>query len=132
MNQNSIKIDQNIKESFNYKDSNNVYKEEKEKENTVCDSSNNILDLIKQETTHSSEENNSINILMNAVTSSNFNCTICSKQFSTKLKFEQHCLLHGINKQNSINCNNSSEGLFNNSLIRRLKINDSKLKRFLL
>ena len=100
----------------------NFYKEEKEKENTICDSSDNKLDLIKQETTQLDEMNEPFNILMN-VTSSNYTCTICSKQFLTKLKFEQHCLLHGVNKQNSVNCNNLS-------LSHHLKRDESRIKYY--
>lgn len=94
---------------------------DKEKEN----SPDSKMELMKDEITQSDQADISE---QNAnVSSSVYKCVLCSKRFSTKLKFQQHCLEHDIKNNESATCNYCSKTFSNNyTLTRHLKTHQSK------
>ncbi|XP_058809223.1 PR domain zinc finger protein 10-like [Phymastichus coffea] len=94
-----------------------TFNEEKEKEN----SPDTKMELMKDEITQSdqpdiSEQNT------NVVSSSVYKCVLCTKRFSTKMKFQQHCLEHDVKNNESATCNFCSKTFSNNyTLTRHLK-----------
>lgn len=107
---------------FNHVESPKLNHEDKEKEN----SADSKLELMKQEITQSdqidiSEKN------ANVVSSSIYKCGMCTKRFSSKLKFQQHCLVHSVEDNESLTCNVCLKTFLNNSsLSRHSKTHQSK------
>ncbi|XP_031780315.1 PR domain zinc finger protein 10 isoform X1 [Nasonia vitripennis] len=109
-----ISILRSVSKDFKYTGSPKLNDEDKEKEN----SPDSKLELMEQEVTQSdqtdiSEKN------ANVVSSSIYKCEICSKRFSTKLKFQQHCLVHGVKDNESLTCNVCLKTFLNNSSLSR-------------
>lgn len=88
-----------------------------------------LEEIMKQEISQSDEANFTINNNNNNNTVSEYKCSTCSKIFISKFKLQQHCLIHGINTQDTLICNICSKIFVNSSsLTRHLKIHDSKQK----
>ncbi|KAL7305414.1 hypothetical protein TKK_0002157 [Trichogramma kaykai] len=93
--------------------------QKEEKENT--NSENSKFEFMKQEISQS-DQMNGVDSIIDEITSSINQCTICLKNFTSKSKFDQHCLAHKIKNNNAHICNICFKTFLNNSsLTRHLK-----------
>ncbi|XP_014204044.1 PR domain zinc finger protein 10-like [Copidosoma floridanum] len=76
------------------------------------------LELMKQEITQSNQIDYPEKTAC-PVSSSVYKCTVCSKRFTNKLNFQQHCLIHGTKDNESLTCNVCLKTFLNNSSLNR-------------